>query len=88
MVNINWIKPIGYWYYVLNQQDCSICRTSLDKPAIGFENNSENIEEYTTIVTSSCQHSYHMLCINKWLKTRHVCPMCNIPWKEQSKQET
>ena len=25
-----------------------------------------------------CEHKFHSRCLNKWLKERLVCPLCNI----------
>ena len=26
----------------------------------------------------SCRHTYHMECIDEWLKRKNICPICNI----------
>ena len=29
----------------------------------------------------TCQHAFHLDCIQRWLKTRSVCPLCNKEWE-------
>lgn len=83
MVNIKWIRPIGHWYYSLKQEDCAICRVSLNKPAIGFESqhHHDTLQDFTAVTEGLCGHAYHKICIQKWLNTRQVCPLCNQAWK-------
>ena len=39
-----------------------------------------------TICFGTCNHVYHLDCIQNWLNTRNTCPLCNIEW-ETSKIE-
>jgi RING-box protein 1 len=80
-MKINWVKPIGYWVYNLKQEDCAICRVSLNQPALGYQTTQQNanvdVKDYFNVETGKCQHAFHAHCIKRWLKTRPVCPMCN-----------
>ena len=42
--------------------DCVICQEN-----ISFDN----------MVITSCDHMYHSECINMWMRTKRVCPLCN-----------
>ena len=30
-----------------------------------------------------CNHAFHLHCIQRWLKSRHVCPLDNREWTYQ-----
>lgn len=46
------------------KEDCSIC----------FECKEDKKLKYL-----SCKHSFHVKCINKWLKKNDTCPLCRTP---------
>jgi len=83
-MSVKWIKPIGYWKYTFLHEDCAICRESLNHPAIGYESNRyEKRDDYFAVWKGKCNHVFHKYCIQKWLQTRYVCPLCNLPWEVQ-----
>uniref|UniRef100_A0A6C0J5N0 RING-type domain-containing protein n=1 Tax=viral metagenome TaxID=1070528 RepID=A0A6C0J5N0_9ZZZZ len=69
---INNVKLVTSWSFNLNKnQDCTICRNTLNSYSIHSKN--DNID----IVTGTCGHSFHKECIEPWLKTQTKCPICS-----------
>jgi hypothetical protein len=47
----------------IEYEDCPICYDSLKTSA-------------KNLVTTSCRHSYHNECLQKWLLSKRNCPVC------------
>ena len=41
-------------------------------------------QQICPIAWGKCKHYFHRHCIEKWLKTRHICPLDNGVWEYQS----
>ena len=93
-VNIFEIKKCSlycFWSWNFNTEICSICRNSLQEPSINYQSNIYNDRDNLkkdglTICFGTCNHVYHLDCIQNWLNTRNNCPLCNTEW-ETSKIE-
>lgn len=40
-----------------------------------------NNENGLSIAFGNCGHVFHLDCIQRWMKTRSVCPLCNKEWE-------
>jgi len=70
-----------FWTWDFNSNICSICRNFLQEPSINYQALGESgHEDGLTICFGACNHAYHFDCIQKWLKTRNNCPLCNSEW--------
>jgi len=43
----------------------------------------ENFAQGVEIRVMPCQHKYHRCCLDKWLKIKAVCPICNMNIKDK-----
>ena len=69
------------WKWNIKIDNCPICREHLQEPCIECIGNASfsGVGEYT-IARGGCNHTFHYHCINRWLKQRQVCPLCNQEW--------
>ena len=75
LVTINNVHIRGLWNWNVHNTTCAICRNHIFEPSI---NSADNCE--TCAVVGTCNHAFHHECITNWLKTRNVCPLCNVKW--------
>lgn len=82
------IDPVAVWKWKVKNTNCPICKISLNEAGVGIMSNEphSNYSIYTTVWESACGHSYHQDCIEKWLKIRQVCPLCNESWGLQEQR--
>lgn len=90
--------PIELLYLIINHLDlvgvpkvegekslptCVICRNAY----ICIDHSIYNCidSELCHYQTGVCGHSFHNCCINRWLMTREVCPLCTTPWEVKVK---
>jgi hypothetical protein len=57
--------------------DCTICRQSLDEDSI-YAKEDNYISELIT--SQFCGHAFHKECIDPWLNKYNKCPICAEKW--------
>ena len=80
-------NAVAMWSWNILTDTCAICRNTLNTPSINYQANPSPANEAgLQIAFGSCGHVFHLDCIQRWRKTRSVCPLCNKEW-EDSKYE-
>jgi RING-box protein 1 len=74
-------SAVAMWSWDICADTCAICRNALNEPSIEYQANpSPNNANGLSIAFGTCSHVYHLDCVQRWLKTRSVCPLCNKEW--------
>lgn len=75
---------VAFWSWDIVVETCAICRNHLMEPCIECQPNSiNNSLEQCIAAWGVCNHAFHMHCIQRWLKSRPVCPLDNKDWTFQ-----
>ena len=62
-------------------QNCAICKNQLMEPSIDFQSNPSTVDTSgLTVAKGCCGHGYHLDCIQRWIKNKTSCPLCNREW--------
>ena len=81
-------SAVAMWSWEICTDTCAICRNNLYEPSIDYSANPTGDADHPglSIAWGACGHVFHLDCIQRWLKTRSACPLCNKEW-EYSKIE-
>ena len=67
----------------LNCNECTICRCNIND--IISDNNQNNMyiskhNHESIIIIGTCNHAFHKQCINNWILSNNICPVCSCEW--------
>jgi E3 ubiquitin-protein ligase RBX1 len=75
-------NAVTMWQWDICADTCAICRNSLNEPSIEYQASpTQNNENGLSIAFGNCGHVFHLDCVQRWHKTRSVCPLCNREWE-------
>ncbi|CAD7929679.1 unnamed protein product [Amoebophrya sp. A120] len=77
-------NAVALWAWDILVDNCAICRNNLMEPSIEYQANPALAgpdHAGLQIAFGCCGHVFHLDCIQRWLKTRNVCPLCNRDWE-------
>ena len=73
---------VAFWSWDIAVENCAICRNHIMEPCIQCQPNAMTDTENECVAAwGTCNHAFHLHCINKWLLTRNACPLDNKTWQ-------
>lgn len=73
---------VAFWSWDIAVENCAICRNHIMEPCIQCQPTAMTDTDNECVAAwGTCNHAFHLHCINKWLQTRNACPLDNQPWQ-------
>lgn len=82
---ISW-DLVGIWSLDIQIETCAICRNHIMDSCVECQNGLGSLEA-CTVSWGKCGHAFHSHCINKWLNSRHVCPLDSQAWVHDKRED-
>ena len=81
----------GWHWTDIKNEDCAICRGSLNLPCVSCSTNNKKEKECVPLL-GTCGHCFHEHCLGIWLQKQETCPLCQKKWvhlkiKENEKEK-
>jgi RING-box protein 1 len=76
----------GTWNLDTINDECPICRNSVLETCV--ECSAATSQTQCISIMGECSHIYHLHCIDKWTKTKNVCPLDNKKWEYKRPQKS
>ncbi|KAL1929807.1 hypothetical protein VTP01DRAFT_1945 [Rhizomucor pusillus] len=67
----------AYWRWDVQEADkCTICQQAYEHAC----NQCIMPGDDCALLTGSCGHTFHIHCIEEWIRTSENCPLCRKLW--------
>jgi RING-box protein 1 len=85
IIEIKEWSAVAFWSWNTVQDRCAICRSSIYDASI--ENQATGSTEIN-VAWGTCNHCFHVECVQRWLKNNTTCPLCGNEWDYQRIQRS
>ncbi|KAM3128398.1 RING-box protein 1 [Paramecium bursaria] len=79
-ITIKQWSAVGIWKWAIKEDRCAIDKQTLFGSCLQCE--SEGKIDDCKIQAGSCNHAFHLHCIERWISNNNTCPLCNKQWTD------
>jgi RING-box protein 1 len=80
IVQAKGFSSVAIWHFESKYDHCSICKCNINDLCLDCQGSIAMGDAKCTVAWGQCNHAFHQHCLQGWLKSRSVCPMCSAPW--------